>query len=161
MKEMTEQQVLLKLSTICAQAEHCTFEMTEKMRRWGISDSMQSRVIKQLIDEKFIDDERYCRLFVREKIKFNKWGRRKVEQALFAKRINHETIQQVLNDIEDEDYLMVLRPLLKNKRRQLKPMTPYEATNRLVRFALSRGFTMDIIRQCLDGAEEIDDGQED
>ena len=99
MKEMTEQQVLLKLSTICAQAEHCTFEMTEKMRRWGISDSMQSRVIKQLIDEKFIDDERYCRLFVREKIKFNKWGRRKVEQALFAKRINHETIQQVLNDL--------------------------------------------------------------
>ena len=132
MKEMTEQQALLKLSALCAHAEHCSYEMTEKMHRWGL-----------------------------QKIKFNKWGRRKVAQALMAKRIDHETIQHVLDDVDDEEYLAVLRPLLKSKRRQLKPMTPYETTSRLVRFALGRGFTMDLIRQCIDVTDEIDDDGEE
>ena len=161
MKEMTEQQALLKLSALCAQAEHCSYEMTEKMRRWGLPDEVQARIMARLTQERYIDDERYSRLFVREKIKFNKWGRRKVAQALMTKRIDHETIQHVLDDVDDEEYLAVLRPLLKSKRRQLKPMTPYEATSRLVRFALSRGFTMDLIRQCIDVTDEIeDDGEE-
>ena len=161
MKEMTEQQALLKLSALCAQAEHCSYEMTEKMRRWGLPDEVQARIMARLTQERYIDDERYSRLFVREKIKFNKWGRRKVAQALMAKRIDHETIQHVLDDVDDEEYLAVLRPLLKSKRRQLKPMTPYEATSRLVRFALSRGFTMDLIRQCIDVTDKIDDDGEE
>ena len=161
MKEMTEQQALLKLSALCAQAEHCSYEMTEKMHRWGLPDEVQARIMARLTQERYIDDERYSRLFVREKIKFNKWGRRKVAQALMAKRIDHETMQRVLDDVDDEEYLAVLRPLLKSKRRQLKPMTPYEATSRLVRFALSRGFTMDLIRQCIDVTDEIDDDGEE
>ena len=161
MKEMTEQQALLKLSALCAQAEHCSYEMTEKMRRWGLPDEVQARIMARLTQERYIDDERYSRLFVREKIKFNKWGRRKVAQALMAKRIDHETIQHVLDDVDDEEYLAVLRPLLKSKRRQLKPTTPYEATSRLVRFALGRGFTMDLIRQCIDVTDEIDDDGEE
>ena len=156
MKEMTEQQALLKLSALCAQAEHCSYEMTEKMRRWGLPDEAQARIMARLTQERYIDDERYSRLFVREKIKFNKWGRRKVAQALMAKRIDHETIQHVLDDVDDEEYLAVLRPLLKSKRRQMKPMTPYEATSRLV-----RGFTMDLIRQCIDVTDEIDDDGEE
>ena len=161
MKEMTEQQALLKLSALCAQAEHCSYEITEKMRRCGLPDEIQARIMARLTQERYIDDERYSRLFVREKIKFNKWGRRKVAQALMAKRIDHETIQHVLDDVDDEEYLAVLRPLLKSKRRQLKPMTPYEATSRLVRFALGRGFTMDLIRQCIDVTDEIDDDGEE
>ena len=153
---MTEQQVMQKLSALCAQAEHCSYEMTEKMRRWGIEEEVQARVMARLTEEKYIDDERYCRLFVREKIKFNKWGRRKVEQALMAKRIDRGIAQRVLDEVDDEDYLAVLRPLIKSKRRQLKPMSDYEKTGKLMRFAMSRGFTTDIIRQCLDGADEVE-----
>lgn len=162
MKEMTEREVLQKLSALCAQAEHCSHEMTEKMRRWGIDDAVQARVMARLIEEKYVDDERYCRLYVREKIKFNKWGRRKVEQGLMAKRIDQAIARQVLDEVDDADYIEVLRPLIKSKRRQLKPMSDYETTAKLMRFALSRGFTIDIIRQCLDGADEAyADGEED
>ena len=111
MKEMTEQQALLKLSALCAQAEHCSYEMTEKMRRWGLPDEAQARIMARLTQERYIDDERYSRLFVREKIKFNKWGRRKVAQALMAKRIDHETIRHVLDDVDD-DFLVQMTPRL-------------------------------------------------
>ena len=153
MKDLTEQEALFRLTTLCSQAEHCSWEMTEKMRRWELSAEAQARIMKYLTDERYIDETRYCRAFVRDKIRHNKWGRRKVEQALLAKRISRNIYLPVLDETDDADYLEVLRPLLKSRRSQLGGMSDYEMRGRLVRFAMSRGFTFDIIRQCL----EVDD----
>ena len=76
-KDMTEQQVLARLTAECARAEHCTGEMLEKMRRWGVADDVQDRVMECLIKQRYIEDERFGRVFVREKIRFNGWGRLK------------------------------------------------------------------------------------
>ena len=156
MKDMTEQEVLMRLTALCSKAEHCSWEMTEKMRRWGIDEQVQARIMQHLTEEEYVDDGRYCRAFVKDKIRSNKWGRRKVEQALYAKHIERNIYQQVLDEVDDEEYLSVLRPLLKNKKRQLKGLGEYEANGKLFRFAIGRGFTTDIIRLCLD----IDDLEE-
>ena len=154
MKEVTEQGAYLQLAQLCARAEHCQHEMLEKMRRWEMSDEAQARVMARLVKERYVDDERYARAFVRDKIRYNKWGRRKVEQALWQKRIDEDIRQQVLDEVDDEEYLSVLRPLLKQKRRSTKAASDYELNQKLVRFALGRGFTYDVIRQCLDIDEE-------
>ena len=162
MKELTEKEALFRLTTLCSQAEHCTWEMTEKMRRWGLSDEAQARIMQYLTDEGYIDETRYCRAFVRDKIRHNKWGRRKVEQALLAKRISRDTYLPVLDETDDADYLEVLRPLLKSRRNQLGGMSDYEQRGRLMRFAMSRGFTFDIIRQCLDVDDlDVEEGEDD
>ena len=160
MKEVTEQGAYLQLAQLCARAEHCQHEMLEKMRRWELSDEAQARVMARLVKERYVDDERYTRAFVRDKIRYNKWGRRKVEQALWQKRIDEVIRQQVLDEVDDEEYLSVLRPLLKQKRRSTKAASDYELNQKLVRFALGRGFTYDIIRQCLDIDEEDCDESE-
>lgn len=154
MKEVTEQGAYLQLAQLCARSEHCQHDMLEKMRRWGMSEEAQARVMQRLVSERYVDDERYARALVHDKIKYNKWGRRKVEQALWQKRIDDDIRQQVLSEVDDEEYLSVLRPLLKQKRRSTKADSDYELNQKLVRFALSRGFTFDIIRQCLDVSEE-------
>ena len=160
MKEVTEQGAYLQLAQLCARAEHCQHEMLEKMRRWEMSDEAQARVMARLVRERYVDDERYARAFVRDKIRYNKWGRRKVEQALWQKRIDEVIRQQVLDEVDDKEYLSVLRPLLKQKRRSTKAASDYELNQKLVRFALGRGFTYDIIRQCLDIDEEDCDESE-
>ena len=149
-KELTEQEAILQLATVCAQAEHCEKEMRDKLKRWGIDESAQNRIIQQLINERYIDDERYARAFIKDKIRYNKWGRRKVQQGLWLKHIDPEIQQRVLDEIDDSEYLDVLRPLLKQKRKTIKAQNDYELNQKLVRFALGRGFTFDIIRQCLD-----------
>ena len=154
MKEVTEQGAYLQLAQLCARSEHCQHDLLEKMRRWEMSDEAQARVMQRLVSERYVDDERYARAFVRDKIRYNKWGRRKVEQALWQKRIDEDIRQQVLDEVDDEEYLSVLRPLLKQKRRSTKAESDYELNQKLVRFALGRGFTYDIIRQCLDVSEE-------
>ena len=158
-KDMTEQEAYLQLAALCAQAEHCQQEMRDKMRHWELDETVQNRIISRLVKERYIDDERYARAFVKDKIRYNKWGRRKVQQGLWQKHIDADIQQRVLDEIDDHEYLNVLRPLLKQKRNNIKAESDYELNQKLVRFALSRGFTFDIIRQCLDvdDFEEIDD----
>ena len=153
-KEMTEQEAYLQLAALCAQAEHCQQEMRDKMRRWGLDETVQNRIIDRLIKERYVDDERYARAFVKDKIRYNKWGRRKVQQALWMKRIDADIQQRVLDEIDEKEYLDVLRPLLKQKRKSNKAESDYELNQKLLRFALGRGFGFDIIRQCLDVGEE-------
>ena len=149
-KDITEQEAFLQLAALCAQAEHCEQEMRDKLKRWELDTAAADRIIARLQKERYIDDARYARAFVKDKIRYNKWGRRKVEQALWQKRIADDIRQQVLDEIDEKEYLDVLRPLLKQKRRTTKAENDYALNQKLVRFALGRGFTFDLIRQCLD-----------
>lgn len=155
-KEKTEQEAYLQLAAVCAQAEHCEQEMRDKMKRWGMDVEAQNRVIERLAQERYIDNERYARAFVKDKVRYNKWGRRKVQQALWMKRIDDDIQQRVLDEIDDAEYLKVLMPLLKQKSKSIKAANDYELNQKLVRFALSRGFDYGVIRQCLDVDEEMD-----
>lgn len=154
MKEINEQQAFLKLAALCARSEHCQHDMTEKMRQWGIDDETQARIMQRLTSERYVDDERFARAFVSDKVRYNRWGRRKVEQALWAKHIDEHTAKAVLDEVDDEDYTAALAPLLKQKRRATRAASEYELTMKLIKFALSRGFTMDIIKRCIETEDE-------
>jgi regulatory protein len=164
-KDMTEQEAYLQLAALCAQAEHCQQEMRDKMRRWELDETVQNRIVARLVKERYIDDERYARAFVKDKIRYNKWGRRKVQQALWQKHVDADIQQRVLDEIDEKEYLDILRPLLKQKRKSIKAESDYELNQKLVRFALGRGFGFDIIRQCLNvddiDIEDIDDDETD
>ena len=153
----SEKEAYLTLAALCAQAEHCQWEMLEKMRRWEVPEEAQARVMQRLVKERYVDDERYAQAFVKDKIRYNKWGRRKVDQALWQKHIDEDTRKRVLDEVDDEEYLSVLRPLLKQKRKSTKANSDYELNQKLMRFAMGRGFTFDIIRQCIDVEEEPED----
>ena len=160
-KEKTEQEAYLQLAAMCAQAEHCEQEMRDKMKRWAIDPDAQDRVVARLIKERYIDNERYARAFVKDKIRYNKWGRRKVMQALWMKRIDDDILHQVLDEIDDKEYIDVLIPLLKQKRKTIKAKSDYELNQKLVRFALGRGFDFSIICKCMDVDDEMSELDED
>ena len=153
---MTAQQAYTRLTALCARSEHCQHDMLEKMRQWGIGDDAQAEVMARLVGERYVDDERFARAFANDKIRYNKWGRRKVEQALWQKRIDDSIIRQVLDDVDDDEYIAVLQPLLRQKRRNTKAANPRELNAKLIRFAMTRGFGIDIIKQCM----EVDDEDE-
>ena len=154
-KPITEQKALQKLSALCARAEHSSGEMLEKMRRWQLSEDARERVLDRLIDEKFVDDERFARLFVREKIRFDRWGRRKIEQALYQKGVASDISRRVLDEVDDEAYVAELKKLIAAKRRSVQAESDYEMRAKLTKYALGRGFGYNVIRQCIDGADEL------
>lgn len=154
-KTITEHEALLKLSALCARSEHSSGEMLEKMRRWQLDDSARRRVLERLVDEQFIDDERFARLYVREKIRFDHWGRRKIEQSLRLKGVDADICRRVLDEVDDSAYVAELTKLLATKRRSTKAASDYELNAKLTRYALGRGFDYSIVRQCITDADEL------
>ena len=80
-----------KLAALCAKAEHYTGEMDKKLRQWGISTEDRQTVIDYLVTNHYVDDSRYTEAFVEDKIRFNQWGRRKIEQARAARSSRRST----------------------------------------------------------------------
>jgi regulatory protein len=148
--------VLRRLTALCAKSEHSQGEMQQKMRQWQVDEETQARVMQYLVERRFVDDERYARAFVRDKVVYNRWGRLKVNQALCAKGVGEETRRKVLAEVPEEDYQDQLRPLLQAKLRSLRDEEPYQRRAKLLRYALSRGFTMQQAIDCLDSLGQHD-----
>ena len=149
-KTITEEQALQKLATLCSHSEHSSGEMREKMRRWQLPDDAQERVLERLIAERFIDDARFARLFVRARLRFASWGERKISMALHQKGIDEATAREALDEVAEDEWTDVLRKVIAAKRRVTKASSDYDLRVKLMRHALSRGFSMQQIERCLD-----------
>ncbi len=128
--------------------------MKEKMTRWGIDEDAQQRVVEYLVANRYVDDRRYARSFVNDKLKYNKWGPRKIEQSLWMKHIDESILREALDDVDNEEYISVLRPLLTSKRKTTKAETDYEMNQKLLRFAIGRGFTFEQVKEVIDDVDE-------
>lgn len=148
-KTLTYDELLFKASAYCAMAEHCAAEVREKLRLWGASAADADRIVAYLSAEKYLDELRYCEAFVRDKFRFNRWGRIKIEMMLRAKNLPDDCIAQALAQISDDEYLQTLSDLIRAKERTLKVSDYHARRFKLIRFAQSRGFELVAIAQCL------------
>lgn len=159
--QLSEEKALARLADLCSKGEHCTGELDEKMRRWGLDDEARQRNIDYLVEHQFVDNTRFCRAYVNDKVRYDKWGRRKIEQALWQKHIGADIYAPILDDVPDDDYLDVLRPLLKAKWPSIKAKSEYERSMKLIKFAMGRGFELRLIRQCIDEDCDMDEAHDD
>ncbi|NCC10077.1 MAG: RecX family transcriptional regulator [Bacteroidia bacterium] len=157
---LTEEQALAKVESYCSSSEHCSAEIADKLKKWGISYDAVERLLARLKADRFIDDERYCRAFVNDKFRFSKWGKMKIAQGLYLKKIPSEMAWRYLNEIDETSYQEVLRQLLDSKRKSIRASSDYELNVKLMRFALGRGFEQKDVNRYLTvsvNEEEFDD----
>ena len=156
MKEYTEKELLNKAAAYCASAEHCAAEVEAKLLQWGATPEAVTHILEWLEREKYIDSARFCRFFVRDKYRFNQWGRNKIIQALKMKGFASAAIEEGLTEIDAEEYASILARLLKQKSASVKSGSTYERNAKLIRFAAGRGFTMQEILSHLPEADAYD-----
>ena len=150
-----EKEALNRMARFCSTAEHCRKEIEEKLRKWSLSDEAVKRIIRALEQENYVDEVRFCRAFIHDKYRFDKWGKVKIAQVLRLKHIPVSTYAPIMDEVIDEDeYLNLLRNLLNAKRRSIRAKNSYELRAKLVRYALGRGFEMEDIDRCIDFPEE-------
>ena len=82
MKEKTEAELLHLCAAYCSAAERCIHDVKKKLDAADASPEVKERIIRRLVEEKFIDETRFCRSFVNDKLRFNKWGRIKIDFEL-------------------------------------------------------------------------------
>ncbi|MDR3706477.1 MAG: regulatory protein RecX [Paludibacteraceae bacterium] len=146
-KHITYEQGLHRTAALCTASEKCTADIRQKLQDWGADEADTARIIAYLIKEKFLDDTRFCRAFVKDKLRFNKWGKIKIAFALKQKNIDAAIVSDAFDGIDEDDYLDVLKELLTAKQRGLKYKDDYDRKGKLYRFALGRGFEMDAVNK--------------
>ena len=139
-KEISKKEALIKAKNLCAEKEKCKSEIKQKLFDWKLPIKDHEEVIEQLINNKFIDEQRYALYFAKDKFTYNKWGKIKIEFILKQKQIPTDFIKHALEEIPENDYANLLKTELIKKLNTLKDTDEYTIKSKLVRFASSRGF---------------------
>ena len=135
-----QQSAYLKATTICSRGETCTFDIKEKLKKWELSEDDSMAVISLLKKEKYLDDERFARAYVKDKFRFNQWGRTKIAYMLHSKKISREIQEVAFEEIDEEVYSEKLVKLLADKEKTIRAKDKLDKRNKLMRFAMGRGF---------------------
>lgn len=146
----TYEQMLFKASAYCATAEHCEADVRTKLQTWACAPEHIDKIIDYLKNENFLNEQRYCNAFVRDKFRFNQWGKTKIAIILRTKNIAEETIAEALEQIDDETYQQTVTTLLQTKLKGLKYRDEYDRKAKLIRFAQGRGFEYGIIAAAIE-----------
>jgi len=143
--KLSEPEALHKAATYCSLADRCIDDVRKKLTRREIDLPTQNRIIQRLVQEKFLNEERFCKSFVNDKLKFNKWGINKIKFELRKKNIPDSLIQSALENINPQENKERLLQLLTAKKKTVKGKSEFEIQQKLMRFAAGRGFAIDDI----------------
>ena len=133
-------EAILKAQNLCAGQEKCMLDIRKKLYDWKLPANDHDAVINLLIKDQFINEQRYTLFFAKDKFRFNKWGKIKIEYTLKQKNIPYEYIKNALDEIPEMEYDKLLENELIKKLKTLKDKDEYTIKSKLVRFASSRGF---------------------
>jgi regulatory protein len=145
-KPLTQKQALLKAASYCAYQERCHAEVEAKLTEWGFFGIDAQQVILQLIEQNYLNEERFAKAFAGGKFRVKSWGRQKIIRELKLRKISPYCIQQALQEIDEAEYESRLMELITNKWADLKKeRSKLIRQQKVMRFAQSKGYEMDLI----------------
>lgn len=131
-KDYTPAELRLKAEAYCARAEHCADEVRNKLIAWGGSEEVNGLIISALYKNNYLNDMRYCQAYVHDKLRYQHWGKVKIRMMLQARHLPKDCISAAIEDIDDTDYMNILRQVLAQKKNASREQQ--------IRFLLQRGF---------------------
>lgn len=144
-----EKQLLSKLARFCSYRDRSQGEVRQKMNALGISSDKYKKFISYLEEEKYLDEERFCEVYVRSKLLHNQWGRQKIYAGLKNKFVDSHYIENALKSLDTKEYIIVLNNVLEKKLNELEFADPKIRKQKTIRYALSKGFTFNEIMEHL------------
>ena len=146
---MEYKDALRRAAAMCSRQEQCSTHIREKLLEWNTDPSDADRIIVKLQEEKFLDDQRYANFYVRDKFRFNKWGKIKITAMLRQKGIYATAIEEALKRIDDKAYYDTCAELIQKKAESLDEENHFTRKGKLFRFAAGRGFESELIHRIL------------
>lgn len=145
-----EREIAMKrAASFCAESERNVAEVERKLRKWGVDDDDIDSIIDRLKSDDFLNEERYCKAYINDRFRLNHWGKVKIRYELGKRDVDRQYIDAALANIDDDEYIEVLKEVVEAKRRTLKDTDTYSASAKILRYALTRGFESDIVSKVI------------
>lgn len=145
---MDKETALKKILHYCNYQGRCKKEIYDKLNSFELDETDKNFIVGFLQEEGFINDERYCRSYVKSKLNLKKWGVNKIKLALITKGIDKEIVDNVISEIDKDSYKEELLNLLKNKK--IEETDPYKRKAKLIRYAVSKGYFLNEVMECVE-----------
>ena len=150
---LTPDQVLDKMAKYCAYQERCVKDVREKLKTFDLADEEKAKILDYLLDNRFVNDERFAKSFVRGKVNQSGWGLNKIRFHLMQKGIAKGLIDEALGQTDEEVYRQRLIDILKTKAKTVKAVNDFEKKRKLAAYALQKGFESNLVWEVVKGFE--------
>lgn len=146
-KPLTKEQALQKLKHYCAYQERCHSEVKEKLYQLGVWKKDHDEIMAALIEENYLNEERFAIAFAGGKFRVKQWGRVKIKYELKQKQVSEYSIKKAMKQIDEEEYLSVLNKLAKEKYATLKSEQYLVRKKKTIDYLLAKGFEPEVVRK--------------
>jgi regulatory protein len=145
-KWVSKDEALKKMMRYCAYQERCHQEVRKKLIQLGVIPDWREEVIVELIQENFLNEERFARSFTRGKFRIKKWGRLRIKKELKSRNISDYCIRKALDEeIEAEDYEHTIIALIEKKHNQLPEEDKYRKKHKIAQHLIRKGFESNLV----------------
>lgn len=146
-------ELLSRAMRYCTFQERCLQEVHAKLRQWKAGKKETSKIISDLVENNYINEDRFASVFAISKFRNNNWGKVKIVSVLRRKGIPERTIAAATAEIDEEEYLKILRELLLKKLRNIPEGHPLSKKQKLLTFALGKGYESDLVYRTINNIE--------
>lgn len=143
----------MKAESYCAYQERSQQEVRNKLYDWGLHEKDVEEIISELIQENFLNEERFALAYTLGKFRIKGWGKVKIRQGLKLKRVPDKMIIKALNGIDQDDYMAKLKSLIEKKQATVRESDPFKLRFLLWRYAAQKGYEMELIGEVLKGED--------
>jgi regulatory protein len=149
-EEKEGKELLLRAMKACSGREYCINEIKAMLERWGAdSEDTIEKIIRRLVAESFIDENRYSRAFALDHFRYSHWGKVKISMGLRNKRIPEDAIAHGLEAIDEEEYITLLRKVIDDQRRKINAKNRFDLKGKLLRHAVGKGFESHLVYEVI------------
>lgn len=148
-KFLTKEEALQKLRQYCAYQERSHYEVQQKLYDLGIRKQDHDEIISTLIEEDYLNEERFAKAFAGGKFRMKDWGRKKIYHALKGKRVSEYSIKQAMKEIDDEAYKQNLKELIEEKYESLKDEQYLVRKKKTIDYMLQKGYELDLVTRAI------------
>lgn len=152
-KKLTPLVALEKMRNWCAYQERAQQETRNKLWEYGLASDEIEQIISQLIQENYLNEERFAVAFAGGKFRIKKWGKNKIKQELKMRKVSDYCIQKALNQINGNDYFVTLEKIIVKKNQEIKESNKIKKQYKIIKYLMSRGFEQDVIMDAIKNLE--------
>lgn len=145
---------LMKMQSWCAYQERCQQDARTKLYELGLWPEAVENIIVKLIEDNFLNEERFATAFARGKFTIKKWGRIKIKQELKQKRVGDYCLKKAMQQIDETEYMATLKNLIDSKRKLIKEKSPIKLNYKLMNYVLSKGYEKDLVFDILNNMKK-------
>ncbi len=134
------EEVKRQMERFCAYQERSHFQVEQKLYTLGMIPDAIDHIMVHLLDEGFLNEERFARSYVRGKFYHKAWGKQKIIQGLKQHQVHDNLIEKALNEIKEEDYKQSIKRLIKKKSKTISQPKTYIGKQKIARYLLQKGY---------------------